>query len=101
MWINTSEAATSAYILKRTGSEGKNIQVFIWFLLDHLANVSFKIILEGKYVSDIDKWAYKPDNRGKYVHMHVPYNGGYGPFQVRKRINSLQFIIKAIISESL
>lgn len=34
----------------------------------------------GKYIPDEDKWAYKPDKSGKYKHVHVPYNGGYGPW---------------------
>lgn len=34
----------------------------------------------GKYVADEDKWAYKPDKSGKYKHVHVPYTGGYGPW---------------------
>lgn len=54
---------------------------------------------QGKYKPDENNWAYKPDNRGKYVHVPVPYDGkndhkfflrkfdtkyfmtgGYGPF---------------------
>jgi hypothetical protein len=37
----------------------------------------------GKYQPEADKWAYKPDNSGKYVHVHVPYNGGYGPWVIK------------------
>ncbi|KAL7039905.1 hypothetical protein ACKWTF_000170 [Chironomus riparius] len=35
----------------------------------------------GKYVADLEKFIYRHDNRGKYVHVHIPYNGGYGPFK--------------------
>lgn len=37
----------------------------------------------GKYVHNEDKWAYKPDKSGKYVHVNVPYNGGYGPWVIK------------------
>lgn len=37
----------------------------------------------GKYVADEDKWAYKPDKSGKYVHVDVPYDGGFGPWVIR------------------
>lgn len=30
---------------------------------------------KGNYVAEEDKWSYKKDNRGKYVHVHIPYNG--------------------------
>lgn len=41
----------------------------------------------GKYKPEEDKWAYKPDKSGKYNHVDVPYDGGYGPWVIRKIIN--------------
>lgn len=29
-------------------------------------------------MNQLSKGGYKPDNSGRYVHVHVPYNGGYG-----------------------
>lgn len=37
-------------------------------------NLSFDVF-EGKYVDNESKWKYKPDSRGKYVHVPNPYNG--------------------------
>lgn len=41
----------------------------------------------GKYTPDLDKWAYKPDKSGKYKHVDVPYDGGYGPWTIKKIVN--------------
>ncbi|XP_070495078.1 uncharacterized protein [Chironomus tepperi] len=41
----------------------------------------YQTTTEGKYIADLEKYVYKHDNRGKYVHVHIPYNGGYGPFK--------------------
>ncbi|KAG5675018.1 hypothetical protein PVAND_004958 [Polypedilum vanderplanki] len=49
--------------------------------LDSSSFSSYQTSTQGKYIADHNKWAYKPDNRGKYVHVHIPYNGGYGPFK--------------------
>lgn len=33
---------------------------------------------------EVNKWAYKPDNSGKYVHVHVPYDGKYKMIQLSR-----------------
>lgn len=77
VWIkNSSAAATGRY--RASGNEGNPQKLSLDSKLDFSSNLSSENTLKGKYVPDEDKWAYRPDNRGKYVHIHVPalpYNG--------------------------
>ena len=71
-------STTALPINRQRGSvnEGKFNQHSFDSALDRLSNPSYEQIPKGKYVpEEKDKWAYKPDNRGKYVHIHVPYDG--------------------------
>lgn len=68
-WIENTEAASAA--LSRSRQQGS---VHFDYESASLPSLPSKI-LESKYLAKEDKWAYKPDNRGKYVHMPVPYNG--------------------------
>ncbi|XP_058816269.1 uncharacterized protein LOC131679545 [Topomyia yanbarensis] len=39
---------------------------------------------EGDYVEDLDRYRYvhyDDGDRGRYIHVHVPYDGGYGPYE--------------------
>uniref|UniRef100_A0A1B0DG99 Uncharacterized protein n=1 Tax=Phlebotomus papatasi TaxID=29031 RepID=A0A1B0DG99_PHLPP len=39
---------------------------------------------DGKYVDNAAKWRYvhvhDQREKGKYIHVHIPYDGGYGPY---------------------
>lgn len=74
VWIKNSDAA-SAGRYRATGNEGNARKLSLDSKLDFPSNLSSENTLKGKYVPDEDKWAYRPDNRGKYVHVHIPYNG--------------------------
>lgn len=77
VWIkNSGAASTGRYI--SSGNEGNPRKLSLDSKLDFTSNLSSENTLKGKYVPDADKWAYRPDNRGKYVHIHIPYNGTYG-----------------------
>lgn len=59
-------------------------------ILKMIPNLSSKIvklcvvIILGKYKTDSTQWRYVhvDDMRelGRYIHVHIPYNGGYGPY---------------------
>lgn len=69
MWIKNADAATLDRFSRGSGNEG-NI-----YRQSFDTNLSFGNAPEGKYTPDEDKWRYKPDNRGKYVHIPFPYDG--------------------------
>lgn len=77
IWITNIEAANVQRAVNRRGSgnEGKFNQHSFDTELDILSKLSSEIKPQGRYVESLDKWAYKPDTRGKYVHVNIPYNG--------------------------
>lgn len=77
MWIVGMNAA-SRVLQVGSGKEGKLSHQSI----DSKSNLSYETTPKGKYVANEDKWAYKPDNRGKYVHVPVPYDGEFYFYRV-------------------
>jgi hypothetical protein len=69
IWISIASGA-SRVIAKGSGLEGK----LRYQSLDSKSDQLY-LATEGKYNPDEDKWKYKPDNKGKYVHVHIPYDG--------------------------
>jgi hypothetical protein len=64
VWISGIEAG-SFNRFSGSGNEG-NI-----YRQSFDSKLSFDAV-QGKYNAEEDKWKYKPDNRGKYVHVHIP-----------------------------
>ncbi|CRK99896.1 CLUMA_CG013199, isoform A [Clunio marinus] len=84
--VKNSDGATTVIQKKQKGSgnEGKVRDNSFASKADRLSNLlPSETVTEGKYVHDVNRWAYKPDNSGKYVHKPEwnEYNGGYGPFR--------------------
>lgn len=72
MAVNLEAAST-----KNLASKGKVRLDSLDSKLALSSNLLSETTTKGKYSPDQDKWAYKPDNRGKYVHVHIPYDGKY------------------------
>lgn len=73
VWIkNSGAASTGRYIASDNEGNPRKLSLDS---LDFSSNLSSENTLKGQYVPDADKWRYRPDNRGKYVHIPVPYNG--------------------------
>jgi hypothetical protein len=64
MWISGSEAGS----LDRFSGSGNEGKVYRRSFDSKLSFDGF----EGKYNDNEDQWKYKPDNRGKYVHVNIP-----------------------------
>jgi hypothetical protein len=95
MWIKGLDAA-SRVLQRGSGNEGK----LSHHSIDSKSNLSYETTPEGKYIANENKWAYKSDNRGKYVHVPVPYDGEFYFYRVIPTSNPKVIRFQAVTDPS-